>query len=67
MRTIKNLSVLLILTAMPFLTMAHEGHGVLKGHTLGHYVFNPMHAIPVVAVILVVAIVLYRRRQVAKK
>lgn len=67
MRTIKNLSVLLMLTAMPFFAIAHEGHGVLEGHTLGHYVFNPLHAIPVVAVILVVAIVLYRRRQVAKK
>jgi|APTNR8051073442_1049403.scaffolds.fasta_scaffold21753_2 uncharacterized membrane protein len=67
MKTIKILSVLLVLAGMPFFAMAHEGHGVLEGHTLGHYVFNPMHAIPVVAVVLVVAIVLYRRRQIAKK
>ena len=67
MKSIKNLSILLLLACMPFLVLAHEGHGVLEGHTLGHYVFNPMHAIPVIAVVLIVAVVLYRRRQVAKK
>ena len=67
MRTINKLAVLLSMISLPFFALAHEGHGVLEGHSLGHYVFNPMHAIPVVAVILVVAIVLYRRRQVAKK
>lgn len=67
MSTVNKFFVFLSLICLPFLALAHEGHGVLEGHTLGHYVFNPMHAIPVVAVVLVVAIVLYRRRQIAKK
>lgn len=55
----KNLS-LVSAVLMPFLTMAHAGHGHVQ-HGIGHYLTSPIHLFGVVA-IAAFAIVMYKVR-----
>jgi len=66
-RYFKNgVSALLILLVAATGVWAHPGHGESHGHSLVHYLTEPFHVIPLVAVIIVsVAIftVLYKKRK----
>jgi hypothetical protein len=55
-------SILLAATStLPFLTLAHEGHGHEHPWSPGHFLANPEHSIPLaVAVVLVTAFVVRR-------
>lgn len=56
----------LFASCMPFISIAHPGHGEHSGYTITHYFTEPIHAIAT-ALVLVLVIVfirnLRRRRQ----
>jgi 5-enolpyruvylshikimate-3-phosphate synthase len=43
-------------TFLPFVSMAHPGHGELEGFTIQHYMVEPEH---VVALVLILAVVFF--------
>lgn len=51
----------LLLTMLPFITMAHPGHGNDDGFTIKHYFIQPEHIVFTLATLLLVAFVLGRR------
>jgi len=66
-RYFKNgVSALLLLLVAATGVWAHPGHGETGGHSVAHYLTEPFHVIPLVAVIIVsVAIfsVIYTKRK----
>jgi hypothetical protein len=51
---------------MPFISIAHPGHGEHGGYTITHYFTEPMHAIAIALVLFVVIVFvrnLRRKRQ----
>jgi hypothetical protein len=56
----KNLVTFLLLVS-PVFTFAHPGHGSSDGNSLLHYFSTPEHAIPAIAIALLVAVVLFRK------
>lgn len=62
----KNLKVLLLLvvSAMPLVSLAHPGHGETGGYTITHYMVEPVHVIvAVVALSGIVFLVSQLRRK----
>jgi hypothetical protein len=51
----------LLLTMLPFVTMAHPGHGDDDGFTIKHYFIQPEHVLFTLAVLALVAFLLVRR------
>ena len=45
---------------LPFVTFAHEGHGVVE-HGPAHYVFSFEHALPLIALVAVVVYLVRKR------
>ena len=52
---------LLLLTIVPFITMAHPGHGEDEGFTIKHYFTQPEHIAFTLTALVLVAFVLSRR------
>ena len=52
-------AISLLLLCMPFISMAHPGHGETGGYTITHYFTEPIHL--VVSVSLLIAVVVYIR------
>lgn len=57
MKIMKSLWIALVssLTAGTMLLYAHPGHGDTHGHSLIHYLMEPMHAMVLAAVVLMIA------------
>ena len=53
-------SLISIMTFLPILTFAHEGHGVVE-HGPAHYIFSYEHALPLIAVVAVVVYLVRKR------
>lgn len=51
----------LLLTMLPFITMAHPGHGDDEGFTIKHYFTQPEHIVFTLAALGLVAFVLSRK------
>jgi len=49
----KNLKALLLLvvSAMPLISLAHPGHGETGGYTITHYLVEPVHVIVSIVVL----------------
>lgn len=47
---------------IPFIGLAHEGHGTTEGYTITHYVVEPVHALFTFAflIVCIVSISIYR-------
>lgn len=61
----KNLKALLLLlvSAIPMISLAHPGHGEAGGYTITHYMVEPVHVvISVVALSVIVFLVTRLRR-----
>jgi putative copper export protein len=56
-----------ILAALPFLTFAHTGHGVMEGSSMIHYLMSPMHMIPTAIIIAGVAVYFWRKKRATSK
>ena len=57
-----------LMSSLPFLARAHEGHGHFSGYELAHYLASPEHAIPILAVLaLSIVFIALRRRAGAKQ
>jgi len=54
--------VVFFIVCMPFISIAHPGHGEHGGYTITHYFTEPMHAIAI-ALVLFVAIVFIRNHR----
>lgn len=61
-----NRFLTLLLTMLPFVTMAHPGHGDDEGFTIKHYFTQPEHVLFTLVALVLVAIVL-GRKSLAKK
>jgi hypothetical protein len=48
-----------LVLCMPFISMAHPGHGESGGFTITHYFTEPVHVI--ISVSIIIAIVVYIR------
>lgn len=55
------------LLLLPLFTYAHEGHGVYHGDDLRHYWYSSEHAIPLLALSMLFAVILVRMIQLMKK
>ena len=55
--------MLLLATLLPFITMAHPGHGETEGFTIKHYIVEPEHAVFALLVMAVVIFFLGRRKE----
>jgi hypothetical protein len=51
----------LLLTVLPFISMAHPGHGDDEGFTIKHYFTQPEHIVFTLAALILVAVVLGRK------
>ncbi|OYU94669.1 MAG: hypothetical protein CFE21_15440 [Bacteroidetes bacterium B1(2017)] len=51
MKKISTLVVSSVATLLPFLGMAHPGHGETEGFTITHYFVEPTHAVVLGAVL----------------
>lgn len=61
-----GVSVLLILLIAAAGAWAHPGHGESEGHSLLHYLTEPLHIVPLIAVIVFsvsIFLVMYARRK----
>jgi hypothetical protein len=61
----KNLKafLLLLVSAIPMISLAHPGHGETGGYTITHYMVEPVHVvISVVALSVIVFLVARLRR-----
>lgn len=73
MKRITITSVLLLSVLMiPVLSFAHPGHGLTDGHSIQHYLTEPVHAAAIFSGIAIIAGLMYygfsrRRLQKAKK
>jgi hypothetical protein len=50
MKKIAAILLPITMILMPFLSMAHPGHGKMGGYTITHYFTEPEHVIPIFAV-----------------
>ena len=57
---IKRLSALM-LALFPLTVFAHGGHGAFHGHELAHYLLSPIHLIPSLIIVSVIALFGYNR------
>ena len=57
MKNVKNLFVLCIFFLLSGITtlFAHPGHGATDGHSLIHYLSEPLHAAILASVIIIIA------------
>lgn len=65
MKKIATSLCFLLMLILPFITMAHPGHGETEGYTIIHYFTEPMHAIITLGsfVIVFAALRLMRKKQ----
>lgn len=50
-----------LLIMLPFVTLAHPGHGDDEGFTIKHYFTHPEHVLFTLAALVLVAVVLSRK------
>lgn len=66
MKSIRSI-LLSIGAVLPFVSLAHEGHGHEHPWSPGHFLANPEHSIPLVLAIALVTAFVVRRYVVAKR
>ncbi len=62
----KGAAALLMLLVAATGAWAHPGHGETSGHSVAHYLTEPHHVLPLVAIILLsvgIFLVMYARRK----
>lgn len=61
----KNLKALLLLvvSAMPLVSLAHPGHGETGGYTITHYMVEPVHVVIAVAALSAIVFLVTRLRR----
>ena len=52
-----------ILLCMPFISLAHPGHGETDGYTIIHYFVEPMHAVFTYGVLIASVVYIYHLRR----
>ena len=57
----------LFLAALPVVSFAHEGHGAYHGDDIRHYWYSTEHAIPVITLVLILAVILFKMVQLIRK
>lgn len=67
MKVISNKILLAIFLLLPFLTYAHDGHGVFHGNDIRHYWYSAEHAIPVIALVFIFVAILIHAVQLNRK
>lgn len=67
MKYLTKLNLVAFFALLPLFSFAHEGHGVASGASMTHYLLSPIHAIPIIVIVAVVAIYFYRKKQTASK
>jgi hypothetical protein len=61
-------SVLLAITVLPQVVLAHEGHGFTQGNSAMHYIAEPFHALVFLTVVAGIAgLIFHFRKQFRKK
>lgn len=65
-RAIQSLAML-ISTGIPFLSYAHEGHGVYHADDVRHYLLSSAHAIPIGAMVITLVFILVKMTQQIRK
>ena len=56
-------TLIILLFALPGFAFAHDGHGQLSSHSPLHYLLEPAHALPVLAIALATAALLAASRK----
>ncbi len=60
----KNIfSLSFLLLGMPFISLAHPGHGETDGYTIIHYFIEPMHAVFTYSILIATVVYIYRLRR----
>jgi len=67
MKYFHKFSLTALIATLPFLSFAHEGHGVMTGSSLIHYMLSPMHAISVGIAVVILVVFVIRKRQTSTK
>lgn len=63
----RKLNFAAFMMALPALSFAHTGHGVMDGASMIHYLLSPMHAIPVGIAVIATAFYFWRKKRAASK
>ena len=59
----KIAAFVLVMMVMPFIVLAHPGHGDTDGYTIIHYFTEPVHAITTFTILISsVAYLMYKRK-----
>jgi hypothetical protein len=58
-------ALIILLFAMPGFAFAHDGHGQLGAQSLLHYLLEPVHALPAMAIAGATAALLLKSRRKA--
>ncbi|HRJ30681.1 MAG TPA: hypothetical protein PLV21_01175 [Cyclobacteriaceae bacterium] len=66
MKSIRSI-LLAVAAALPFVSLAHEGHGHEHPWSPGHFLANPEHSIPLVLAVALVTAFVVKRYVVAKR
>ena len=53
----------LLFAIVPLIDTAHEGHGIFDPNLFMHFVGTPEHALPIAGVVVLTAIILFRRKK----
>ncbi|HEX3024530.1 MAG TPA: hypothetical protein VHP12_04910 [Chitinophagaceae bacterium] len=52
-----------LLLCMPFVSLAHPGHGETDGYTIIHYFTEPMHAVFTYSILIATVVYIFRLRR----
>ncbi|MBX2961232.1 MAG: hypothetical protein KF687_01895 [Cyclobacteriaceae bacterium] len=66
MKSIRSI-LLAVASAMPFVLMAHEGHGHEHPWSPRHFLANPEHSIPLALAVVLITVFVVKRYFVARR
>ncbi len=62
-KTLALPAAVLTALALPAAAFAHPGHGTTPPDSVSHYVFEPIHALPIVVLVTAIVVVYFLRRR----